>query len=120
MVALLLLLAKERADQGGSSRPKQQEQRAHLGTAGRAVATTHASSGSSTIASGSSQATLGASSKSATASRQGSSGSKQAQPANSTHARKQATSTAKQGRAVAHGMEQLSVQRMAIPSKQQA
>jgi hypothetical protein len=28
MVALLLLLAKQRADQGGSSRPKQQEQRA--------------------------------------------------------------------------------------------
>jgi hypothetical protein len=28
MVALLLLLAKERADQGDSSRPKQQERRA--------------------------------------------------------------------------------------------
>jgi hypothetical protein len=53
------------------------------------VATTHASS--STTASGSSQAMLGASSKSAT--------------------------TRRQGRAVAHSVEQLSVQRVAIPSK---
>jgi hypothetical protein len=63
---------------------------------------------------------LGASNKSTKASRQGSSGSKQASTASKLHARMQATSTTKQGKAVAQGMEQISVQRMAIPSKQQA